>query len=339
MQDRAASGTDADNRLISRYGVVFNSDSLPLVIENEDGDRFTIIERITRASIKDADMEDMICARNHDFDKILGRRSNGTMSVQIDDSGIKYTTNVCKTSYGDDTLENVRRNDIAGSSFVFSYDIQEGYEIQERVDGIIIASPKRITKIYEMGPVTSPAYLGTIQNRSDDLAEAVTRYMKDKNKRSAEANKSGESTAEKRAMDAMDMIEAVSAAFYERFDWKDDYYYYIQSISLNNSLVAKEFPSRKLYRVNFSIAENGDVEFDDKSDWVQVQREYVEVTAGRAFYDAMNKAKMKRDGIVDGETNALKQEEAREEETPIEYPMTVTYKAKANVMKKKNKRV
>lgn len=328
-QDRAA-GVNIQTRTISRYGVVFDSDSLPLMVENESGERFTIIERITRDSVKDADMEDMICARNHNFDKILGRRSNGTMKIEVDNDGIKYTTQVCKTTYGDDTLENVRRNDIEGSSFVFSMDLREGYEIQEHADGMLIAIPKKITKIYEMGPVTSPAYLGTIEGRNAELSKAVMRYVETKKERAAieqPTQKEETPKAQERAMDIMDMVDIVSSAFYERFDLTDDSWYYIQSIAVDNTLVAKEYPSRKLYRLSFSINEENEVEFDDKDQWTQVQKEYIEVTSARAFYDSLNDEKMKRDKA------------GEEEKEGLVYPDVTLRKAKAKVMKQKNKRV
>ena len=50
-------------------------------------------------------------------------------------------------------LTHLERKEITGSSFTFTIDAEEGYDIVERKDGSLEATPRRITKIYEMGPV------------------------------------------------------------------------------------------------------------------------------------------------------------------------------------------
>lgn len=245
IQYRAIEGgnltADMENRSITGYGIVFNSDSMPMPFwDDRTGKIYEVVEQITPDSLKGSDMRDVISAFNHDFNMVMGRTTSGTMKITTDKRGVKYQVNAPKTSYADNVLELLRRGDVRGSSFVFTMDWDEGYEMNQRDDGTIVAIPKKIKRVYEMGVVVNPAYPETTaENRSNMLEKAVKRFLNQQAEMQKRDEKPGDAAP----------------------------------------------------------------------------------------------------AITDGETNALKQEEAREEATPIEYPMTVTYKAKAKVMKKKNKRV
>jgi uncharacterized protein len=170
---------DAENRSFSGYGIVFNSDSVPMTIYDRSVGQVDVFEQITRQSLEGADMADVIAAINHDFSKILGRTASGTLELSVDDNGVKYRFDVPETSYGNDLLVSTRRGDFRGSSFTFSIDPKTGYDIEERADGSLVARPKQIRKIYEMGPVTNPAYEATTaENRSNALFVAAAEFLK-----------------------------------------------------------------------------------------------------------------------------------------------------------------
>lgn len=186
IQYRAADGaditTDMENRSITGYGIVFNSDSTPMSFwDDRTGKVVEVVEQITPDSLKGADMRDVISAFNHDFDKILGRTVSGSMKLNTDPKGVRYTLNAPNTGYANDVLELLRRGDLRGSSFVFTMDWDEGFDMQDREDGKIVAIPKKIKKIYEMGPVIFPAYPETTaENRSDLLGAAVKKFLDNK---------------------------------------------------------------------------------------------------------------------------------------------------------------
>lgn len=171
---------DEESRNYSGYGVVFNSDSLPFYVWH-DGDIVEVVEQITRDSVEASDMSDLVGTFNHNFDKVLGRTSAGTMTYEIDENGVLYRFNMPNTSYANDLIESTKRRDVQGSSFMFSMDWSEGYDITERTDGSLLAIPKKITRIHEMGPVVKPAYPETTaENRSEGLASAVGDFFKRK---------------------------------------------------------------------------------------------------------------------------------------------------------------
>lgn len=177
QSEMEASRADAK---ISGYGIVFNSDSLPMQMY-ENGRIVEVVERIKPESLKDCDMRDIICAYNHNFEKVMGRTTSGTMKISRDQRGIRYTVQTPETTYANDVIELIQRGDVRGSSFVFTMDYEEGYDIKQREDGKLEATPKKITKIYEMGPVITPAYPETTaENRSSLLEQAVKRFLNEK---------------------------------------------------------------------------------------------------------------------------------------------------------------
>lgn len=177
---------EVENRNFSGYGIVFNSDSVRMTIYDPEYGIVEVVERISPESLSDADMSSVIAARNHNFNQILGRTDTApgkepTLNLTVDSRGVHYAFSTPDTTYGNDLLESSRRGDIHGSSFVFTMDWDEGYDFEERADNTLVATPKRITKIYEMGPVTNPAYPETTaENRSQLLASAVKEHMRKK---------------------------------------------------------------------------------------------------------------------------------------------------------------
>ena len=167
---------DAENRKLSGYGVVFDSDSHPLRVRHNNQE-IVVIERITADSVRDALMEDVVSAHNHNLDIIYGRTTAGTMRLVQDQRGIRYELDLANTNAANDLLANVRRGEITGSSFMFNVDPEAGYDIQRRDDGTLIAIPQKITRIMEMGPVVFPAYPETTAENRSALGAAIKEYL------------------------------------------------------------------------------------------------------------------------------------------------------------------
>jgi len=167
-----------ESRSFSGYGIVFNSDSQPLYVYDQERGVVRVTEQISRDSLSEADMSDVISAINHNFERVLARTTSGTLQLDTDERGVMYRLELPDTTYANDLRVSVERGDITGSSFVFSMDMEEGYNITERSDGSLLAVPKRITKVYEMGPVTNPAYPETTaENRSGFLEAQAKAFL------------------------------------------------------------------------------------------------------------------------------------------------------------------
>jgi HK97 family phage prohead protease len=132
-------------------------------------------ERIDPGAFTDSIANDDVPAQfNHDPNYVLGRTSNKTVRLAQDGKGLVYEVDL--NDQDPDALRvgaKVARGDVNGSSFAFSCE-QEGDEEWVRDDPAKL--PLRIikrAKLYDVAPVTSPAYETTsVSARSAERAAA-----------------------------------------------------------------------------------------------------------------------------------------------------------------------
>ncbi|MFD6182871.1 HK97 family phage prohead protease [Streptomyces goshikiensis] len=123
-------------------------------------------ERITPGAWNPATARtDVIATFNHSNDNVLGRVSAGTLRLFADAEGVRYEIDVPNTSAGRDVAELIRRGDIIGSSFTFRVN-PGGQEVAGENDPASGLPVRVITSmsVYELGPVTTPAYPTTSAN-------------------------------------------------------------------------------------------------------------------------------------------------------------------------------
>ncbi len=101
--------------------------------------------------------DDVRCLFNHDPNLILGRNKAGTLILKEDDQGLFFEDEVPDTQVGRDTLTSVARGDITGCSFAFRTEKDEWDYTDE--DNPIRTLVK--VRLYDVGPVTYPAYPDT----------------------------------------------------------------------------------------------------------------------------------------------------------------------------------
>lgn len=145
--------------LIDGYAVVF--DSWSEVMLDARGRRFR--ERIAPTAFDRAlgQQPDIRALWNHNADKPLGRTRNGTLRLTKDGAGLRIELQPPETSWGADAVTSIRRGDVSGMSFAFAAQ-RDGGDAWEKPgpDGI---SHRTITDadLYEVSPVTFPAYPAT----------------------------------------------------------------------------------------------------------------------------------------------------------------------------------
>lgn len=115
-------------------------------------------EVIDPHALDNTDLSDVVSTLNHDVNNLLGRNSNNTLSLKRDEVGLFYEVIPPDTQVGRDAITLLKRGDISGSSFVFTVR-EDKWETLD--DGTELRTVLDIEKIYELGPVVSPAYLNT----------------------------------------------------------------------------------------------------------------------------------------------------------------------------------
>ena len=142
-----------NSREVSGYAIVFNSDS---------NDLGGFIERIQPEALEGViEKSDVLCLLNHNEDKgVLARSKHGegSLRLEIDEIGLKYTFEAPNTALGDELLEGLRRGDINTSSFAFTVGSDNW---SKREDGTYLRTINSISELFDVSPVYRAAYDAT----------------------------------------------------------------------------------------------------------------------------------------------------------------------------------
>jgi hypothetical protein len=150
--------------VVAGYAAVFHELS-----EDLGGFREVIMPGAFTDALKASDIRALF---NHDPSQIVARTKNGTLRVWEDDKGLRYefTPNM-KTQAGRDLVELVKRGDVDQSSFAFSMD--GGVEEWDDSGEIPIRRIKKVARLYDVSPVTYPAYPATAVQVARSVFDAL----------------------------------------------------------------------------------------------------------------------------------------------------------------------
>lgn len=158
-----------DSRHVEGYAVVFESQS-------EDLGFFEVIERgaITQELV---DNSDIFALLNHDDDKVLARSNKGvgSLTLTVDERGLKYEFDAAETQLGNDLLEYLKRGEISTSSFAFALNYNDpDAETWERKNGKNYRTIHKIAYLHDVSPVWNAAYAATsVSQRSLDKCKEL----------------------------------------------------------------------------------------------------------------------------------------------------------------------
>jgi len=148
-----------DPDVIEGYALKFNKQAVI-------GDWFR--EEILPGALDKVLNDDVRALFNHNPDMVLARSNNGegTLKLSVDETGLKYRYETPNVSYAKDLTESIRLGNISQSSFGFS--IEEEVWV-ERDGELPLRQIKQLKRLYDVSPVTYPAYQDTsVAKRSLD---------------------------------------------------------------------------------------------------------------------------------------------------------------------------
>ena len=144
--------------------------------ESRSSDLGGFIESIDREAFSETDMEDVRALFNHDSNFVLGRTKAGTLRLMVDENGLAYEIDMPDTQLGRDMYESIKRGDISQSSFAFTIEDDE----YRKEGDTVYRTIKKIKKLYDVAPVTFPAYESTsVQARK--INELKNQELKEEN--------------------------------------------------------------------------------------------------------------------------------------------------------------
>lgn len=138
---------EGDGPIIAGYGAVFDTPSLDL-----GGWREVIRPGAFKRTLKGT--PDVLSFFNHNPNNVLGRTTSGTLTVSEDFRGLAYQVKPPDATWANDLLVSMRRGDVRGSSFMFDVVKAEWIKAEDGVDERHVSE----VRLYELGPVTMPAY-------------------------------------------------------------------------------------------------------------------------------------------------------------------------------------
>lgn len=167
--DSLASQTKEGKKIITGYAIKFGQQSKKL------GNYYEIID--SRA-LDNVDLTDVKALVDHDYSKVLGRTLSNTLSLEIDNVGLKFEIELADTSYANDLYKSIERGDINECSFGFKIDeTDRNSTTVERIDSdTYLRTVKKIKELREISIVSLPAYENTNAEIKRDLEQAVKQY-------------------------------------------------------------------------------------------------------------------------------------------------------------------
>ena len=135
-------------------------------------------EIINSRALDGVDLTDVKALVDHDYSKVLGRTLSNTLSLEIDNVGLKFEIELADTTYANDLYKSIERGDINECSFGFRIDeTDRNSTTVERVDSdTYLRTVKKIKELREISIVSLPAYENTNAEIKRDMEQAVKQY-------------------------------------------------------------------------------------------------------------------------------------------------------------------
>jgi HK97 family phage prohead protease len=166
LEKREASDTTKAGNVIRGYAAVFYDAS------NPEGTQYNLwsdlIERVMPGAFDRAISEahDARGLFNHDANWLLGRVSSGTVRLSVDATGLAYEIDVNESDpQWQSVSAKIDRGDITGSSFGFMVRKATWLEEKDADGSTIYYRQIEDVDLYDVSPVTWPAYTGTSAGR------------------------------------------------------------------------------------------------------------------------------------------------------------------------------
>lgn len=129
------------------------------------------VEQIAPGAFRAVLEDDVCCLRNHEADQLLGRLRSGTLRLTEDAEGLAFECDLPDTQVGRDTAEMIRRGDMSGCSF--SFRVAPDGDAWDWSGAVAKRTVHKFSRLYDVGPVTMPAYESTsVDCRSYQAAKA-----------------------------------------------------------------------------------------------------------------------------------------------------------------------
>lgn len=166
-QELRATGSDKQPRIegyAATFGTVANIGSFNEVIQRGAFKRTL------------ADGDDVVALIDHNPSMILGRRSAGTLMLEEDSIGLRFSCELPDTSVARDAYANLKAKNLRECSFGFFVDDEDGEQWSQQPDGRMLRTLTSV-RLFDVSVVTFPAYDNTNAAARNVVADHVEARM------------------------------------------------------------------------------------------------------------------------------------------------------------------
>jgi uncharacterized protein len=131
---------------------------------------------------------DVVAALNHNWDKILGRTTAGTLSLEETAESLRYAIEInLDDTEAMNTYHKVKRGDVTQASFAFTVRKEEWVNPPDN-KSLPLRIIKEVDKLYDVGPCTFGAYPEASANARSKASEFQTPVTRQEPGSGAEAS-------------------------------------------------------------------------------------------------------------------------------------------------------
>jgi HK97 family phage prohead protease len=123
-----------------------------------------------------ADGDDVVALVDHNPSMILGRRSAGTLMLEEDSIGLRFSCGLPDTSVARDAYANLKAGNLRECSFGFFVDDEDGEQWSQTPDGRMLRTLVSV-RLFDVSVVTFPAYDNTNAAARNVVADHVEARM------------------------------------------------------------------------------------------------------------------------------------------------------------------
>src|SRR5882762_398134 len=168
-QELRAAGSDTEKKIegyAATFGTVADIANFREVIRSGAFTR-TLADQI----------QEIVALFNHNEDVILGRKSAGTLKLEQDDKGLRFSCSIPDTTAARDVYTNLKLGNIRECSFGFGIDDPDTDESwQKESDGTMLRTLRNV-RLFDVSVVTYPAYGNTSAQARHVVADYVEARM------------------------------------------------------------------------------------------------------------------------------------------------------------------
>lgn len=128
------------------------------------------VEVIARGAFDEVLSNDVVGLVNHDMNQLLATTDSSTLTLTVDEVGLRYEMNLDMTDpTAVSAAAKIRSGKMPGSSFSFRI-AENGDSWSQTEQGFPLRTLTRLSALYDVGPVAMPAYKAT---KGEGVAAAV----------------------------------------------------------------------------------------------------------------------------------------------------------------------